>query len=177
MIRTHATAAASRTHAPRGKCGCGKPLRTDGGECNACRAQRLERERAEFAAGALRGPGRPLDADARQQFGAWFGHDFSGVRIHDDDATRRAGQAAGARAWTLGRAIGFAEGAYRPANREGRRLLAHELAHVIQQRGVPSAAGTVASPGHAEERAAEHAAASWDAGRRAPAQPAAAAAV
>lgn len=176
MSRTHATANASRRQAPRGKCGCGKPLRADGGECDACRAQRQERERAELAAGALRGPGRPLDTEARQAFGAWFGHDFSGVRVHDDAATRRAGQAAGARAWTFGPAIGFAEGAYRPASREGRRLLAHELSHVVQQRGAGPAMA-LPSPGWAEERAAEHAAASWEAGRSAPAQPAAAATV
>ena len=84
---------------------------------------------------ALSAPGRPLDPSARRKMEARFGYDFSGVRVHDD--ARAAATAAGidAAAFTVGEDVVFGTGRYDPTGQEGRRLLAHELAHVVQQSG------------------------------------------
>lgn len=62
-----------------------------------------------------------------------IGFDFSRVRIHADGAAEEAASALGARAFTIGRDIGFGAGQFRPDTREGARILAHELVHVAQQ--------------------------------------------
>ncbi|HEY4114162.1 MAG TPA: DUF4157 domain-containing protein [Rhizomicrobium sp.] len=62
-------------------------------------------------------------------------YDFSGVRIHTDTAAARSARAINAEAYTIGREIVFGEGRYAPHRAEGRRLLAHELTHVLQQTG------------------------------------------
>ncbi|HEX2202470.1 MAG TPA: DUF4157 domain-containing protein, partial [Longimicrobium sp.] len=82
--------------------------------------------------GALRG-GEPLPAAERAFMEPRFGHDFSRVRVHTGAEAARTAGALGARAFTLGRDVVFAEGQYRPAAAPARRLLAHELAHVVQQ--------------------------------------------
>src|SRR5262249_52769363 len=64
-----------------------------------------------------------------------FGHDFSTVRVHSDEQAARAADAIDASAFTLGSSIWFGRGMYRPNTAFGRRLLAHELTHTIQQRG------------------------------------------
>jgi hypothetical protein len=81
------------------------------------------------------GGGEPLPGSVRAFFEPRFGHDFSRVRIHSDD--RAAGDAARlrAQAFTIGRDIVFARARYAPETSEGRHLLAHELAHVVQQTG------------------------------------------
>lgn len=83
-------------------------------------------------AGQLRliGEGRALDPGTRQTLETYFQADFSGVRIHEGPAA----PALGALAFTLGEAIYFAPGQYRPGTREGLELLGHELTHVVQQR-------------------------------------------
>ncbi|WP_439578154.1 eCIS core domain-containing protein [Elioraea sp.] len=83
---------------------------------------------------ALAAPGRPLAASDRARFGTALGVDLAGVRIHDDAAADRAARSVGARAFALGSELVFARGEYRPAEPEGRRLLAHELAHLGQDR-------------------------------------------
>jgi hypothetical protein len=83
-------------------------------------------------AAALRAPGRPLDTVVRAAFEPRFGTSFADVRVHADAAADAAARAIGARAFTLGRRIAFAEGAYAPETPAGRHLLAHELAHVAQ---------------------------------------------
>ena len=82
--------------------------------------------------------GKPLNAAARAYLEARFGHDFGAVRVHDDAVAAASAERLDARAYTLGRDIFFALGMYRPWSAEGRRLLAHELAHVVQhQEGAP----------------------------------------
>lgn len=81
----------------------------------------------------LRAPGQPLDPAARAFFEPRFMHDFSKVRIHAGAEPARAARAIEARAYTLGRDIVFGHGQYAPGTTEGRRLLAHELTHVVQQ--------------------------------------------
>jgi hypothetical protein len=88
----------------------------------------------EAALGSLEGRGEPLPDTARDDMEDRFGHDFSRVRIHADaSAARLAGQV-NARAFTIGRNVAFASREYAPNGTAGsRRLLAHELTHVIQQ--------------------------------------------
>jgi hypothetical protein len=77
--------------------------------------------------------GVPLPAEVRSYFEPRFGHDFGRVRVHADGDAARAATAVQARAYTVGRDIVFGDGQYAPATVEGKRLLAHELTHVVQQ--------------------------------------------
>lgn len=81
--------------------------------------------------------GRPLPGSACGFFEPRFGHDFSQVRVHTDAKAARLAEAVSARAFTLGRDIVFGTGQYAPDTFSGRRLLAHELTHVIQQQDNP----------------------------------------
>jgi hypothetical protein len=84
---------------------------------------------------ATRSAGQPLDPATREFMEPRFGFDFSQVRIHADGHAAQAASAIGARAYTLGNDIAFDEGQYAPSSTAGRRLLAHELTHVVQQAG------------------------------------------
>ena len=79
------------------------------------------------------GGGRPLEAGTRQFMENRFGQDFGQVRIHTGGQAAESAAAIQAKAYTSGRNIVFGAGEYRPESIEGRRLLAHELAHVGQQ--------------------------------------------
>jgi hypothetical protein len=83
---------------------------------------------------ALNSPGRPLDAATRAYFEPRFGHHFSAVRIHTDTRAAESARAINARGYTVGNQIAFAAGRHSPETSEGRRLIAHELMHVVQQR-------------------------------------------
>jgi hypothetical protein len=88
---------------------------------------------AASAVSAIKHGGAPLSGDVRAYFEPRFGHDFSRVRVHADADAARGARAIRARAYTIGSDIAFAPGEYAPATTEGKRLLAHELAHVAQQ--------------------------------------------
>lgn len=75
-----------------------------------------------------------LPAALRAMFEPAFGQDFSDVRVHADGAAAAAAQSVQARAYTQGRDIVFGAGQYAPGTRTGQSLLAHELAHVVQQK-------------------------------------------
>jgi Domain of unknown function (DUF4157) len=81
----------------------------------------------------LHSPGLPLDPETRAFMEPRFGHDFSQVRIHSGQADAAVALSLGAAAFTLGSNIFFNSGQYRPASASGLGLLAHELAHVVQQ--------------------------------------------
>lgn len=81
----------------------------------------------------LRSPGHPLDKESRQLFDRRFGHDFSQIRIHSDAQAAESARSVDAAAYTVGRNVVFGAGQYHPQTASGRRLLAHELAHVVQQ--------------------------------------------
>jgi hypothetical protein len=87
---------------------------------------------------ALRGDGQPLPQSEQEFFEPRFAADFSQVRVHADTQAAATARAVNARAFTLGRHIVFGNGAYQPTTSEGKKLLAHELAHVIQQSGEPN---------------------------------------
>ncbi|MBN1204065.1 MAG: DUF4157 domain-containing protein [Myxococcaceae bacterium] len=79
------------------------------------------------------GGSRPLDADSRTSMESRLGYDFGKVRIHTDAQAASSARAIGARAYTVGHHVVFGAGEYAPTRREGQRLLAHELVHVVQQ--------------------------------------------
>ena len=87
----------------------------------------------------LGSPGQPLDGAAREFFEPRFGHDFSRIRVHTDARAAESARAVGARAYTVGRQIVFGSGQYGSTAGEHARLMAHELAHVVQQGASPSA--------------------------------------
>ena len=116
----------------------------------------------------LRSPGQVLDPATRDFMETRFDHDFGTVRVHAD--SRAADSAAGmdAEAYTVGANVVFGHGAFQPGTAAGRRLLAHELAHVIQQQHRDSNRSiSPASAGDRWEQEAEHAADDVARGRRA----------
>lgn len=88
--------------------------------------------------------GRPLQPDVRASFERRFDHDFSRVRVHADAAADRSARSVAASAYTVGSDIVFGSGMYQPGSHAGQRLLAHELAHVVQQQRPSGAAKTSA---------------------------------
>lgn len=81
------------------------------------------------------GGGRPLDTGVRERMEQGFGRSFSGVRVHDDPAAAQLSSGLSARAFTVGQEMAFASGQYRPGTVIGDLLIAHELAHTVQQSG------------------------------------------
>ena len=140
----------SRSAAPavRRKCDCedsGKP-------CDSCNDENegklMRRSTAPHIAPTvappivhqvLRSPGQPLDPATRAFFEPRFGADFSNVRVRFDSRANRSAAAIASRAYTVGNDIVFADGQYAPHSSSGRKLLAHELAHVLQQNASPTA--------------------------------------
>jgi len=86
---------------------------------------------------AMRGGGKPLPKPARTFFEPWFGTDFSQVRVHNDTKAADTALDVKANAFTVGRDVVFGAGQYNPETNRGRKLLAHELTHVVQQRQAP----------------------------------------
>lgn len=118
-----------------------------------------------------RGTGRPLDTQVATQMGSAFGRSFAQVRIHADALAAQSAAAVGAEAFTVGNDIVFAVGKYQPDSASGARLLAHELTHVVQQRGLggaPQAQLPMSMPGDAGEREADAVAGAVLSGRAAP---------
>jgi hypothetical protein len=79
--------------------------------------------------------GRPLDAALRGEMEQQFGHDFSGVRVHSDEVAARSAHEVAAHAYTVGKHVVFGSHQFAPGTATGRRLMAHELTHVVQQGG------------------------------------------
>jgi hypothetical protein len=90
--------------------------------------------------GLLASPGQPLGGEVRAMLEPGFGRSLADVRVRADDAAARAADALHARAFTIGSSIWFGAGEYRPDTTGGQRLLAHEVAHTVQQAGAPPAA-------------------------------------
>lgn len=112
------------------------------------KAESLQRKAADGAPVAEAAPsvrstldagGESLDSGTRSFMESRFGHDFSKVRIHADASAATSARALHAHAYTVGGHIAFAPGRYAPHTAPGRRLLAHELAHVVQQGAFPGA--------------------------------------
>ena len=104
---------------------------------------------------------RSLPTSLQQAFGASLGADLGGVRIHTGAAAAESAGSLGARAYTVGSDIYFADGGYDPDSPAGQHLLAHEVAHTVQQSGAataPQCKLEVSAPGDAHEVEADRAA-------------------
>jgi hypothetical protein len=113
----------------------------------------------EAAIAAASGSGNRLHEGVAGHVGGAYGQSLGDVRVHHDDHAAALSRAVSARAFTVGSDIFFGAGEYRPDSAGGRELLAHELAHVVQQRGAPNTGPLMVSqPGDALEREAEAAA-------------------
>jgi hypothetical protein len=95
---------------------------------------------------ALSSPGRPLEPATRVDMESRFGHDFSRVRVHTGSVAAASADAIGARAYTTGCDVVFGASQYSPGTRAGRRLLAHELTHVVQQQSLRPGAALQRAP-------------------------------
>ncbi|MBO9392136.1 DUF4157 domain-containing protein [Caldilinea sp.] len=92
---------------------------------------------------AVQSPGQPLAPATQQWMERRFGHNFGQVRVHTDARAAASARRLNALAYTVGHDIVFREGAYHPDTADGAHLLAHELAHVVQQKGMLPAQGDV----------------------------------
>lgn len=119
-----------------------------GCECEECgkRNQTLQRKANNPSAASeaprivhevLRSPGERLDPATRAFMEPRFGHDFSEVRVHTDSRAAESARAVNALAYTVGRDVVFDEEQYSPHDRSSREIIAHELAHVVQQQFQP----------------------------------------
>lgn len=121
-----------------------------GGGCRKCQTQFLvdrkehvqtKRKDSSAATGtapplvykALTSPGSPLDSPTRAFFEHRLGQDLSQVRVHTDNAAARSAAGINAKAYTVRQHVVFGEGRYQPHSDSGKRLLAHELVHTLQQ--------------------------------------------
>lgn len=132
------------------KCACGGSGGADG-ECEECK-EKKEKTLQRKATGpsptgmappivhdVLKSPGQPLDRSTRDFFEPRFGRDFSHVRVHAGDAAGQSAKSIDADAYAVGNHIVFGDGRFNSATNAGRRLIAHELTHVVQQGRLPHA--------------------------------------
>ena len=126
------------------KCACGGSV-SSGGECEECRKKKVSMRRYYTGGGndvntaprevtaTLSQPGSALSPEIRDYYGEKFGFNFNSVRVHTDNAAQRSAEMVNASAYTVGRHVVFGRNAFDPYTLTGTRLLAHELAHVVQQ--------------------------------------------
>ncbi len=163
-LKPAAVPAKTQTPVPFGviqrKCACGGSG-SSGGECEGCKEKKLQRSATgsvpetapPIVHDVLRSPGRPLDAKTQTFFEPRFSHDFSKVRIHADSHANESAKSVNALAYTVGSQIVFGAGLYQPGAAPGRRLLAHELAHVVQQSNMALVSSPALSIGPADSPA------------------------
>jgi len=110
----------------------------------------------QAAISSARGGGNPLSRNVSRQLESSLGEPLGDVRVHVDDHAATLARAVSARAFTVGSDIFFSAGEYNPATQGGTELIAHEVAHVVQQRGATMTGPlSVSQPGDASEREAE----------------------
>ena len=125
---------------------------------------------AQHVSAASAGSGSPLPALLQRKFESSLGADLSSVRVHTDATSATAADSVGARAYTLGQDIHFGAGHFEPSSSAGEHLLAHEVAHTVQQHGTTPTRQNkleVSSPGDALEVEADRAADAMVAGHSA----------
>jgi Domain of unknown function (DUF4157) len=146
------------------KCSCGGSGSASG-ECEKCQKAGEEQSLQRKPSGApepkfapsivhevLDSQGEPLDRATRHFFEPKFGQDLGHVRIHADSRAATSAAAVHAKAFTVGSQIAFAAHQYQPGTEPGRKLLAHELVHVMQRSRIREGLGTVTSPVTALQR-------------------------
>jgi hypothetical protein len=158
----------ARVRASHGATGAAGVLRREcacsgsGHDCDSCRQKDVLRRQGggdgmdgvpSIVHDVLSSPGRALDASTRIFMEQRFGHDFGRVRVHADGAAAESARAVNARAYTVGRDVVFGVGAPEPHTPDGRRLLAHELAHVVQDAGRTVPARSALQVGAADDPA------------------------
>jgi hypothetical protein len=169
------TTTPSTSGLPQRKCACGNHTMS-GDECTQCRSVNEALQRASLSPNGremgsrdippvvhevLRSSGQPLNPATRAFMEPRFGYDFSLVRVHSDAKAAESARAVGALAYTAGRDIVFGGRNFDTDSRRGRELIAHELAHVVQQGGQPPSQLqnlVMTHPGDATEREAHDAA-------------------
>ena len=128
---------------------------------------------------SIKGGGQPLPNSTRAFFESRFGYDFSHVRVHTNPSAARVSHDLNARAFTLGSDVVFGAGNYSPNTAPGRRLLAHELTHVVQQSHAKVAHHSKGydqlaigqQTSHQVQRAVSYNVLDWDASRLGPPSP------
>lgn len=140
-----------------------RPHKTAGDAVRKPPARRHQEAPGADVQRVLQESGTPLPPAIRRHVEARFGQDFTDVRIHADQGAAQSAAAQAAKAYTVGRHIVFGAGRFSPQDREGQRLLAHELAHVVQQRR--GGAAPALSPNAPNEQAADAAARAVAAGQ------------
>jgi hypothetical protein len=121
-----------------------KPVRSRFVQCksqNPVTATRSDATALSIVSDVLRSPGESLDRATQNFMESRFAHDFSGVRVHTDEHAANSARSINALAYTLGSHVVFGANQFAPSTRKGRKLIAHELAHVVQQSGA-----TIAEP-------------------------------
>ena len=104
---------------------------------------------------STRGSGQTLDSGVQNKLSPQLG-DLSGVRVHTGDYSNDLNHAVSAKAFATGNDVYFGKDQYKPGTSDGDKLIAHELAHVAQQRGAPTSGPlTVSNPGDAMETEAD----------------------
>jgi len=160
-----------RTRLLQRKCACGGNT-SGGGECQECK-KKTTLQRAPIGRqtpgavpsvvhNALRTPGQPLDEGTRSFMEPRLGHDFSHVRVHTDEQAAESARAVNALAYTVGSHVFLDRRHYEPNTNSGLRLMAHELAHVVQQHDAGPASPdhlVIGDPASAYETQAEKTAA------------------
>jgi hypothetical protein len=158
------------------KCACGGAAALTA-DCTDCNSQPLTLQRRATTRDmtdreatappivheALAATGQSLDAAVRARMESHFGHSFSQVRIHTDARASESARAVSAQAYTVGKDVVFQKGHYQPETAAGEKLLAHELAHVVQQSGHTQAVSNASrlalgKPDDTAERQADEAA-------------------
>jgi hypothetical protein len=144
------------------KCGCSGLT----GKCEECDKKKLQRKPAHGEASGstappivisvLNSPGQPLDAGTRAFMEPRFGHDFSHVRIHTDHKAMESASAVNALAYTVGPHIAFSK-QFSPTIQSDLSLLAHELAHVVQQSGSSTGPGSTIEIGRSDDNSEKEA--------------------
>jgi hypothetical protein len=110
----------------------------------------------EAAISSSRGSGATLDSGVQEKFAPQLGDNLSDVKVHADSTADALARSVSARAFATGTDVYFAAGEYKPGTSSGDQLLAHELTHVVQQRGAPTSGPmTVSQPGDAMETQAD----------------------
>lgn len=104
--------------------------------------------------GSLPSPGRPLDTETRAAMEPRFAHDFGNVRVHTDSEAAASARSIHAQAYTVGSNVVFGQGEFRPRTDEGQSLIAHELAHVVQNDAASTIEPRMSQDGEPSEQAA-----------------------
>jgi len=122
------------------------PVITVQRKCEACEEEKVQRKEGSSQSSeagndissyinSLSSKGSSLPDKSKKFFERGFGYDFSDIKIHTDNAAAKSAQSINALAYTVGNNIVFNENQFSPASDDGKKLLAHELTHVVQQKG------------------------------------------